>query len=93
MPPLGVEGLESVTEHGLTQNHAVLELFGGDAAFWISRTLAVVARVLARLRIATEVGMALWTEPVESTAHVEFFLRCHIEQRQIEGGAAGVATL
>ena len=41
MPPLGVERLEAVTEHSLTQNHTVLELLGGDAAFRIGRTLAV----------------------------------------------------
>ena len=28
VPPLGIERLETVTEHGLTQNHTVLELLG-----------------------------------------------------------------
>ena len=39
MPPLRVERLEAVTEHGLAQDHAVLELFGGDAAFRLGGAL------------------------------------------------------
>ena len=34
VPPLGVEGLEAVSEHGAAQNHSVLELLGGDATLW-----------------------------------------------------------
>ena len=85
MPPLGDKRLETMTEHGLTQDHAVLELFGGDAAFWISRTLAVVACKFARLRITAEVGVTLGTEPVEGAAHVEFLFRVHVEERQVNG--------
>ena len=54
MPPLRIEGLETVTEHGLTQNHTVPELFSGNAA--TRRRLAVVAGVLTRVGIAAEIG-------------------------------------
>ena len=37
--------------------------------------------------------MALGAEPVEGAAHVELFLSSHIEERQVDGGAPGVATL
>ena len=77
VPPLAIEGLEAVSQHSLSQYHAVLELFGGDATTY--RTLAVVACVFARFRIAAEVRMALWAEPVEGTAHVELFFRLHVE--------------
>ena len=39
VPPLRIEGLKAVAEHGLTQNHTVLELLGGNAAFRIGRAL------------------------------------------------------
>ena len=91
MPPLGVEGLESVVEHGLAQQHAVGKLHGGDAA--ARRRLAVVAGVFARLGIAAEVGMALGTEPVEGAAHVELFLGLHIEEGEVNGASARVAAL
>ena len=85
VPPLGVEWLEAVTEHSLAQDHAVLELLLRDAAFRISRTLRIIARVLTRLRIAAEVRMTLGAKPVEGAAHVEFLFRRHVEQRQING--------
>jgi hypothetical protein len=93
VPPLGIEGLEAMTEHRLTQDHAVLELLGGDAAFRIDRTFAIVACVLTRLRIAAEVGMTLGTEPVEGSPHVKFLLRRHVEQRQVKSGAARMTAL
>ena len=90
MPPLGRERNEAVAEHRRTENHAVAELLGRDAAS--HRTLTVIPRILARLRIATEVRMALRPEPVEGAAHVEFLLRSHIEECQVEGAATGVAA-
>ncbi len=90
VPPFAVEGLESVTEHRLAQDHTVGKLLWGNAA--ACGTLAVVARIFTRLGIAAEVRMALWTEPVESTAHIEFLLRSHIEEGEIDGGAACVAA-
>ena len=39
VPPLGVERLEAMAEHCLTQNHTVLELLGSDTTFRIGRTL------------------------------------------------------
>ena len=81
MPPLAVEGLESVAEHRLAQDHAVGELLSCDAA--ACGTLAVITRIFARFGIAAEVGMALRTEPVEGAAHVEFFLRRHVEECQV----------
>lgn len=38
VPPLTVEGLETVPHHGLAQHHAVGKLLGCDgASFWRSR--------------------------------------------------------
>ena len=37
--------------------------------------------------------MALGAEPVEGAAHVELFLRRHVKQRQVEGGAACMTAL
>ncbi len=37
--------------------------------------------------------MTLRTKPVEGAAHVELFLSSHIEERQVDGGAPGVAAL
>ena len=57
VPPLGIEGLEAVGEHGAAQNHAVGELLDGDAALRFNRRFRIVARVLARFGIAAEVGV------------------------------------
>ena len=91
VPPLGVECLEAVGEHGAAEYHAMGKLLGRDAA--AGGTLAVVARVLAGLGVAAEVGMALGTEPVEGAAHVEFLLGLHVEEGEVDGGAARVAAL
>ena len=82
VPPLGVEWPEAVTQHRTTQDHAIGELLCGD--YPTNGTLAVIARIFARFRISTEVGMALRTEPVEGATHVEFLLRLHVEQRQVD---------
>ena len=79
MPPLGVKRLKAMPEHDATQKHAIGKLLGCDAT--PDGTLVVIARVLARLRITTEVGMALRSKPVEGPAHVEFFLCLHVEKR------------
>ena len=91
VPPLTVERLETVVEHGPAQDHAVLELLFGDAAAY--RALTVVARVLARLGIAAEVRMTLRTKPVEGAAHVELLLGGHVEESQVDGGATGLSSL
>ena len=91
VPPLAVEGFEAVTEHSLTENHAVAKLGFGDAP--AGRTLVVVAGVLTCLGVAAEVGMALWSEPVEGAAHVEFFLGGHVEEGEVNGGTARVTAL
>ncbi len=72
-----------MTEHSRAENHTILELLGGDATPF--RRFAVVARVLARFWIAAEVGMALRSKPVERSTHIEFFLRLHVKERQVEG--------
>ena len=90
MPPFGVERLEAMGEHGATEYHAMGKLLGRDAT--AGGTLAVVARVLARLGVATEVGMALGTEPVEGATHVEFLLGLHVEEGEVDGGAARMAA-
>ena len=92
VPPLRVKGLEAVGEHGAAQYHAVLELLGGDAALRLGGRFAIVARIFTRVGIAAEVGMALGAEPVEGAAHVKFLFRGHVEERQIDGRAAGVTT-
>lgn len=72
-----------MAEHCVTKNHTIGELLGGDAAtHW---TCVVVACIFTSFGIATKVGMTLWTEPIESAAHVNFLLCCHIEQRQVDG--------
>ena len=34
--------------------------------------------------------MALWSEPVERAAHVNLFSGIHVEEGEVDGGAAGV---
>ena len=75
MPPFGGQWLEAVTEHCLTEHHAIVELYGCEA---------VTGRIIRTLGIATEVRMALWTKPIERATHVEFLLRLHVEERQIK---------
>ena len=84
MPPFLTDGLEAVTQHGLTQYHAIMELFGGDT---------VIGLVFPRVGVAAKVGMALLSEPVESAAHVHFLFRGHVEQGKVDGRATGVAAL
>ncbi len=52
----------------------------------------IVACIFARLRIASEVRMALRTEPVEGATHIEFLFCRHIEECQIDRTATGMAT-
>ena len=40
---------------------------------------AVGACIFTCFRISTEVGMTLWSEPVERAAHIQFLLRRHIK--------------
>ena len=91
VPPLGIQGLKAVTHHGQSENHAVVELSGGNAP--ARGRFVVVARVLERFGIAAEVGMALRAEPVEGAAHVELLLRGHVEERQIDRRAARVSAM
>ena len=41
VPPLGVQGLEAVGEHGAPEDHAVCKLLRGDAS--AGRSLGVIA--------------------------------------------------
>ena len=91
VPPLAVEGLEAVTEHRVTENHAVGKLLSGDGA--TSRALMVITSILAHLGVSAEVGMALRTEPVEGAAHVNFLLCAHVEESNVDSAAAGVSAL
>ena len=84
VPPFLTDGLEAVTQHGLTQYHAVVELFGGDT---------VIGLVFPRVGVAAEVGMALTTEPIECAAHIHFLLRGHVEQGKVDSGTTGMTTL
>ena len=77
VPPLSIEWLKAMGKHSPAQNHAVLELFGCDAA--TVGTLMIVAGIFAGFRIAAEIGVTLRTEPVESSAHIEFLFRGHVE--------------
>ena len=71
MPPFAIEGLESVTEHRLAQDHTVGKLLWGNAA--ACGTLAVVARIFTRLGIAAEVRMALRSEPGQTLNNYDTF--------------------
>ena len=82
VPPFGGDRLEAVTHHGRTENHSIVELLGSDAT--PGGTLAVVASIFASFGISAKVGMALWTEPVECSSHVEFPLRRHIKESQVD---------
>ena len=84
MPPFLTDGLEAVVQHGLTQYHAVVELFGGDMA---------IRLVFSRVGVAAKVGMTLTTEPIERAAHIHFLLRGHVEQGKVDSGAACMTTL
>ena len=84
VPPLAIIGLEAVTQHSRAENHTVGELRGGDG---------VILTVFHSLGVATAVGMALAAEPVEGATHVELFLCGHIEEREVERGAARMTTL
>lgn len=64
-----------MTHHCLTEHHAIVELYGCEA---------VTGRIIKRSRIATEVWMALVTEPIEGATHIEFLLCLHVEERQIK---------
>ena len=68
MPPLRWEGIETVPQHRLTEDHTVSELLGGDDT--TCGRLVVVTRKLTRLGIAAEVWVTLGTEPVEGTTHI-----------------------
>ena len=80
MPPLIVEGLETVTHHRGTQHHAVVEL--------LRRDISVNARVLHRIGVAAIVGMALVAEPVERAAHVHLLAALHVHDGQIDRRAS-----
>ena len=77
VPPLSIEWLKAMGKHSPAQNHAVLELFGCDAT--TVRTLMIVTGIFAGFRITAEIGMTFRTEPVESSTHVEFLFRGHVE--------------
>ena len=83
MPPFLDEGLETVAEHCRPKNHAVPELRLGDAALRL-------ALIFPRIGIAAPVRMALQAEIIEGAAHVHFFTRRHVEQRQVDGAAPAV---
>ena len=87
MPPFALVGLETVVHHSLTKLHAVVELLARDS---------VVGEVLNTHLVditTTAVGMALATEPIERTTHIEFFARGYVEEGEIDGRAASVAAL
>ena len=67
-----------------------MELLGSNAT--PGRTLAVVASIFSSFGIPAEVGMALWTEPIECSSHVEFLLRRHIKECQVDSRTARVAA-
>ena len=90
VPPFGVERFKTVTEHGVAQEHSVGELCSRNGAS--DRRLAIVAGVLARLGIATEIGMALRSELVEGATHINL-LRRHVEECQVDGATSGMAAL
>lgn len=93
MPPFRRERLESMAEHRLAQNHAVLELGLVDFPVLGRLVTLIFPRVLHRFGIAAPIRMALDAEMVEGAAHVRFLACFHIEKRQINGGTAAVTGL
>ena len=63
VPPLTVEGLETMAEHGLAEDHPVGKLLRGDASAY--RTLVVVPGIFSGFRITTEIWMTFGAEPVK----------------------------
>ena len=82
MPPFGIERLEPMTEHCLTQNHAVGELLSRNGATY--GRFVIIACVFARFRIAAEIRVTLRSKPVECTTHINLFFCFHIKKRQID---------
>lgn len=89
VPPLSVYWLETVTQHSLTQYHAVMKLLRGDGA--ASRRIGANEGI--GIRIATEIRMTLRTEEVECATHIQFLLRIHIEEGEVNRRAASVTAL
>lgn len=87
MPPFALVGLETVVHHSLTKQHTVVELFAGDGVVGeiFDTNLVDIA--------ASAVGMALATEPIEWTTHIQFFARGYVEEGEVNGRAASVAAL
>ncbi len=86
MPPLVIQRLEAVAQHGVTQHHAVVELLAGEGGYRLPE--------VEGLGIATTiVGVALDAEPVEGAAHVNLLTCLHIDNGEVNGRATGVATL
>ena len=91
VPPFAIEGFEAVTQHGSAQQHTIGKLLSRNGA--ACGTLAVIACVLARFRIATEIGMTFNTKPVKGATHIHFLFSSHVEERQVDGAATGMSTL
>lgn len=81
VPPLTVEGLETMAEHGFAEDHPVGELLRSDAP--AHRTLVVVPGIFSGFRIATEIRMTLGAEPVKGSSHVNFLSRDGINDCQV----------
>ena len=91
MPPFRVQGLKTMPEHCLTQNHAVLELHLIDFAVLRLLRPLIFVRVLARFRVTAPIGVALDAEVVKDVTHVHILACLHVEQGQIYRGATAVA--
>ena len=79
MPLFLIQRLETVTEHCLPQNHAVLELYLIDFSILGLFVSLVFARVLAGFGIAAPVGVALNAKVVKDIPHIHILARLHVE--------------
>ena len=93
VPPLFHKRLETMTHHRLAENHAVAELHSVDFATFRRHVVRELTRVFTCLGIAAPVGMALLAKPVKSTAHIDLFLRRHVEKCQINSASSAMARL
>ena len=82
MPPFGVDGYEAVPEHGGAEQPPVVELLFAQSGAVSDVFADFGIEGCIRVRAAV-VGVALYSEPVERTAHVHLFARRGFYEREV----------